>query len=131
MEDVSWKDLFHIGTFTLGLSVAIVTFFIRRIVENRWPSLKKLVDANVPGLTYATPMSRWWNEVILYLIPVVLGCALSFTHDPFLFGSITSPFVQFMVGGGVAWFAGTIYKIIRKVLSAKFGVSESLMPPAD
>ena len=58
------------GTYVLGMAIFVATFFTRRITEILAPTLKKKADANAEGVTYQTTMARWWNEVILYALPV-------------------------------------------------------------
>ena len=65
------------GTYVLGIAVYVLTFFTRKVVELMWPRLKKQADANSPDITYLTTLARWWNEVVLYAIPVAFGAGSS------------------------------------------------------
>lgn len=111
------------GTYVLGIAVYVLTFFTRKVVQLEWPSLKKQADANDPQITYLTPMSRWWNEVILYAIPVAYGGAACIVQSTFLFEGIDGG-AKFMYGAGVGWFSSFLYKAIKKAISNKMGIQE-------
>lgn len=126
------------GTAVLALSVVIFTFFIRRSVETAWPSVKKAADENHPDVTYKTTFARWWNQVILYAVPVIVGGGIGLLHVPYLFsvegiGESTSSRIFF--GGVVGWMSSYLYKIVRMTLKQKTGVdiqpSASIMPGAE
>lgn len=112
------------GTYVLAVSVFVATFFTRRGVEILWPSLKKQADANAPAVTYPTPMSRWWNEVILYAIPVVFGVLASFSNSSFLFENMDGT-ARALFGGGVGWFSSFLYKMVKRGIKQKMGDSKS------
>jgi hypothetical protein len=111
------------GTYVLGIVVYVLTFFTRKVVQLLWPSLKKQADANDPQITYLTPMSRWWNEVILYAIPVAYGGAACIVQSTFLFEGIDGG-AKFMYGAGVGWFSSFLYKAIKKAVQDKIGIKE-------
>lgn len=111
------------GTYVLAMAVFILTWIIRAIVETTWPSLKKRADANAPSATYLTAMSRWWNEVILYMVPVAIGGFFGLTvSSSFLFGDIAELSTKVTLGGVVGWLASFLYKILRKAVKQKTGV---------
>lgn len=110
------------GTYVLALAVFIVTWIVRKTIENIWPSLQKQGDANATQITYLTRMSRWWNEVMLYEIPVLIGGAFGFMHSGFLFGDITGLSTKMTFGGVVGWLASFMYKVLRKVVKQRLGV---------
>ena len=113
------------GTYVLGIAVYVLTFFTRKVVEILWPSLKKQADANSPGITYLTTASRWWNEVILYAIPVAYGAAACIFQSQFLFEGIDGG-AQFMYGAGVGWFSSFLYKALRKAIKNKVDLKETI-----
>jgi hypothetical protein len=111
--------------YLLGLAVFILTFFIRRIVETAIPSAKKMKDENEDGLTYTTKFAVWWNSVILYAIPVVLGSILGWMavqYDWAEFALATTHVGGLAYGAGVGWFSSFFYKVIHKTLKAKTGI---------
>lgn len=123
---VSWH------TLIFGLACWILTFFTRRILETAVPSLKKAVDANQNGITYKTTWSRWWNEVVLYLLPVFWGglSASLATSYPLPQG-VSSFSGRLFFGIVVGFFSGFIYKVLKKVILKKFDiVSEEELPAA-
>jgi hypothetical protein len=135
--DQAVNQFFTAGTAVLALSVVIFTFFIRRIVETAVPSVKKAADENQPAVTYKTQFARWWNQVILYAIPVVVGAGIGLLHVPYLFsveGIGDSASSRVFFGGVVGWLSSYVYKIIRMTLKKKTGIdiqpSASIMPGA-
>lgn len=121
MEEIT-NQIFRPGTFAVAVAVVVLTFFIRRIVETVWPELKKAADANAPGLTYLSRLSVWWNTVILYGIPVVLGGFMGLIPSAFLHGDIKDLGGRLLFQGGVGWFASFMYKVLRKLILKKTGV---------
>lgn len=116
------------GTYVLGMVVYVLTFFTRRIVQMLFPKLKKQADANSPDITYLSPMSRWWNEVILYAIPVAYGAFSCIVQSTFLFEGIDGG-AKFMYGAGVGWCSSFLYKALKKAMSAKLGVEITEVTP--
>lgn len=112
------------GTVALGVTVYIITFFVRRIVETALPNLRKLADENEPHPTYATVAARWWQQVGLYAIPVIIGALLGLLHVPFLFDLevLADGSSRVIFGGVVGWFASFVYKVIRMALKKKTGI---------
>lgn len=110
------------GTYVLGVVVYVIIFLLRRIVESVWPSLKKQVDANTPGITYLTSMSRWWNEVILYFLPVIVGSAFGMVKSDFFFAGIVDRSGRILFGLVVGWFSSFLYKVLRKIIKVRTGL---------
>lgn len=121
MEELT-SHILRPGVVAVAVAVVVLTFFVRRIVELIWPLLKKAADANDPGLTYLSKMSVWWNSVILYAIPVVLGGCTAFIPSDFIHGDIKDLGGRLLFGAGVGWFASFMYKILRKLILKKTGV---------
>lgn len=123
MLDLDVVDLFtRPGTYVLGVGIFITVFMIRKIIESIWPRLKKQVDANNPKITYLTSIARWWNEVILYFLPVMIGIFCGFIRSDFLFSGIGDKGGKLIFGAVIGWFASFIYKLLRKVIKQKLGV---------
>jgi hypothetical protein len=123
---ISWH------TLVFGLACWILTFLSRRITETALPHLKKQVDANQEGATYKTTFARWWNEVLLYVLPVAWGglSASLATFYPFPEG-VSSFSARLFFGIVTGFFSGFIYKILKKIILKKFDiVSESDLPAA-
>lgn len=118
-------------TLIFGLACWILTFFTRRITETAVPTLKKAVDANKEGVTYKTTFARWWNEVILYGLPVFWG-GLSATLARYPFPEAPLSFsARLFFGIVVGFFSGFIYKVLKKIILKKFDiVSEKDLPAA-
>lgn len=112
------------GTYVLAIAVFVLTFFTRKVVELVWPSLKKQSDANSLNITYLTTMSRWWNEVILYALPVVYGALSAVLRSVFIFDGIDGG-AKVMYGCGVGWFSGFLYKALKKVVASKVGLDDA------
>jgi hypothetical protein len=110
------------GTYVLGVAIFIFTFLARRIVESAQPKWKKQADANDPKTTYLTAWSRWWNEVILYVMPVAFGLASGFIKSDFFFAGIGDKGGRLIFGAMVGWFSSFLYKCLRKVVKQRLGV---------
>jgi hypothetical protein len=131
------SEYLTIGTGILAVTVYIITFFVRRIVETIRPGLKKQADENHPDVTYLTSMSRWWSKVILPAIPVVAGVVLGAFHTPYLFDApgLTKGAPSMFFGAVVGWFSTMLYKGVRLAIKNKTGVdispSDSVAPTPD
>lgn len=114
------------GAFMLGCATFILTYFIRKTVEISVPSLKKNAHENSKDITYKTKMAEWWNSVILYAIPVVIGCLFGLTRLEVFFSKDTDLGSCIVVGGVTGWFASYLYKIFNKLIAKKTGVEFNL-----
>lgn len=117
------------GTITLAVAVFVLTFFVRRICEMQWPGLKMAAGENDPAKSYPTKMSEWWNKVILYAIPVVIGALIALFRIPFVFPEDTFETTggRVVFGVLVGWFSSYLYKIIKAAIGKKAGVTLSDM----
>lgn len=135
--DQAISQFFTAGTAVLALSIVIFTFFTRRVVETACPSVKKKADENAVSITYSTMFARWWNQVILYAIPVVVGAFIGMANIPYLFSveGLDSRGSRMFFGGVVGWLSSFIYKVIRMTLKKRTGIdiqpTPSVMPGAD
>lgn len=116
------------GTYVLAIIIFVVVFFIRRVVENIWPTLKKQHDENSPKITYLTTAARWWNTVILAALPVAFGALSSLLKSDFFFDGIGDKGGRIAFGGCVGWFAGFLYQTLKGLIKQKFGLT---INPAD
>lgn len=113
-------QLLNLGTMILAVSVVIMTFFIRRVVETIWPSLRKKADENARAITYSTPMARWYQTIILYFIPVAVGGLISLLQITYFFPeSVQTASGRLFFGGVVGWFSSAVYKVVKKILASK------------
>lgn len=120
------------GTYVLACAVFAIVVMIRRLVETAYPSLKKKADENSPKATYLTTAARWWNDVVLFNLPVVIGGAIGlFMQSSFFFGDISERSARTTLGGVIGWFSSFLYNLLRRVIKQKMGldVSPSDMPP--
>jgi hypothetical protein len=117
-------QFWQLGTFYLGIAVVIATFFVRRIVEQAIPSIKKAAHENDPKPTYKTKLAEWWNKVLLYLIPVVVGIlGAIFWQDFFCSGEASENLKDAgMFGAIMGWFSSFLYKVVRKTLYKRTGI---------
>jgi hypothetical protein len=122
--DEAVTTLLSTGALILGLTAFIGTFIIRRIVETAVPTARKQADANAPGATYSTPFSRWWNEVILYAMPAIIGgsCGAVNLGEALNSDAGKTLWGRMFFGMIVGFFSGFIYKVARKLLKKTTGV---------
>lgn len=111
------------GTYVLAVIVFVTVFFIRRVVENIWPNLKKQHDENSTKVTYLTATARWWNTVILAALPVALGALSSLMKSDFFFDGIGDKGGRIAFGGCVGWFAGFLYQALKGLVKQKMGLT--------
>lgn len=134
MLDEITKYVFRPGTFAVAVAVVIITFFIKKIVETAWPKMKKQAHEMDDKSMYLSKVALWWNEVVLYAIPVVAGGCFGFSKSEFLSGDIDTVGARVMFQAGVGWFSAFLYKILRKVIQQKTGVdiqpNTSTPPPS-
>jgi len=106
----------------LSTAIIAITYLTRVTVEHIWPSLAKQSDENSIEQTYASNAARWWNQVVLYLIPQWVGFAFCFLPSTLIFPETVSIFRDRMIYSIViAWLSQTIYKIFKKTLSPGTG----------
>ena len=131
--DDAFMQLIHTGTIVYGVSIIMVTFFIRKLVETGWPSIKKKADENDPAVTYETTFARYWNQVILYALPSAIGALIGILDVPFLYGDngaktmLGRVFTGVFVGGVSAF----VYKSAKKRwgINLESGLQGSTRPP--
>jgi hypothetical protein len=131
--DEAFTQLIHTGTIVFGVSIIMVTFFIRKLVETAVPSVQKKADENAPAITYETTFSRYWNQVILYALPPVVGALIGILDVPFLYGEdgaktmLGRVFTGVFVGGVSAF----VYKSAKKRwgINLETGLRQSTKPP--
>ncbi len=114
MEELT-SHILRPGVVAVAVAVVVITFFVRTIVQVKWPHLKQTDP-------YVTTFSKWWNSVILYAIPVLFGAATAFIDSDFIHGDIKDLGGRILFQAGVGWFASFMYKILRKLILKKTGV---------
>lgn len=118
--DTALSNFWGWHTLVFGLACYILTQFTRRVVETRWPHLRKGADENSIQATYSTEMSRWWNQVILYALPVLYGaaCAVLAFKYPFPEG-MQSFSGRLFFGIVIGFFSGFLFKFVKRALAKK------------
>jgi hypothetical protein len=127
--DQAINQFWHWGTVGLAVLVVIGTFFVRRIIETAVPSVKAQKDG-----TYKTKFALWWNSVLLYSIPIVVGAGLGLVgsyYEGSLPESIKTHVGGLFFGVIIGWFSSFIYKVLRKVLKKKTGIDPGMGPVTD
>ena len=111
--------------YVVGLTISIIfgTFLIRRTVETAFPSLMKKGDENEPKQIYPNNLSRWWNKVILYLIPVLLGVIGALLLNDGGYDILKYRFGKIMFGMSIGWLSGTLWKLFKQWLYMKTGIA--------
>jgi len=121
--DHAYSQLLDKGSVITAILVVILTFFVRRIVETAVPSAKG--KETPKGPVYETRFAVWWNSVILYGIPVVLGSGVAVLGKwvPYLLpAGVTTMGGAILWGAVVGWFSSFLYKVFRKLLKDKTGI---------
>lgn len=119
--DKAIEQFVNVNSIIYIIAIIATTFFVRRIVETAVPSVTKKADENGKGSTYESGFARWWNQVILYLIPVVVGGLI--VQIPLLTEIGIQTFSgKFVYGMSLGWMSGLVYKVFRRAVANKFGV---------
>jgi Na+/H+ antiporter NhaA len=131
MIDEITKEISLAGLAVIVIACVALTKIVRKIVETSIPAWRKKADENHPDKTYATNMSRWWNQVILYVIPVTIGLLLGFIKSEFIFGKIDTLSGKMFYGASVGWMSGFLVKIFFQLIKEKTGVDVSKVADMD
>lgn len=131
--DDALNQLEHPGTIVFGVSIILLTFLIRKVVETAAPSVKKKADENAPATTYVTTFARYWNQVILYALPPLMGGIIGVFNIPYLHGEHGPTtmggriFAGIFVGGASAF----VYKSVKKRwgIDLNLALKPSTAPP--
>jgi len=118
MDDL-FSKLSVTGVLSLAVMTVIATFFTRRITELFLPHLKQ----NNP---YVTKFAQWYNQVVLYAIPLGFGAIWAIIPSTYLFGDIQGYFSKLFMACTVAWFSGLLYKVFKKLILKKYDVDVKL-----
>lgn len=122
--DSAISQFLTIGTAIIAVVVIIVGFFAQRLVEIQWPALKKTANELDHKPMYKSKIALYWNEVLLYALPVVIGANIGWlVKDPYIFGDIKTTMGRVFYAAVVGWFADFIYTAIQKALLKATGVS--------
>lgn len=133
MDDLV-KDFSLWGLLSLATMCYVGTFFTRRILTTAMPWLEPVTKDGKE--TYTCGWARWYNKVLLYAIPVVLGLLFALIPSKFLFGEIDSFGGKLFFSGTIGWFSSMLYKLFRvtitTIFAQKFGVKyEPKDPPLE
>jgi hypothetical protein len=125
MDEVASQILSY-RTLILMVANLIGTFFVRRIVETAFPKVKQAAPETKLAVSYTNAWSVWWNQVILYAIPVLIGIGLAVSVTDWMpaeEGMLPISKAGLVIYGGITgWFSGFGYKVVRKVLKQKTGI---------
>lgn len=102
------------------LFVAFAVMLVRKVVERVWAGARA---------------NWWWNEVVLYVLPMALGAltAMVFIKYPFP-ALVTAHSTRFVYGVVCGGFSGFVYKMAKSVLkkkAAEAGVTLPVSLPGD
>lgn len=126
--DDAFKEFFGPHTLIFAAVCWIGTFFIRRVVEARWPWLRKAAGALEGKATYSTPTAMWWNQVVLYTIPPALGAVVALLNVITLPVSLQSTGSRVLFGVVIGFFSGYLFKIFKPLIVRIFGLKDSDLP---
>jgi hypothetical protein len=131
MEDIT-TIIFGWHTIGIALVAYICTAVTRRIVETRWPGLKKQADELSASVTYGSNFAKWYQQVILYLMPLVYGGAAGVCAKFYPWPSGVHNWVSRMVLGIICgFFSGYAYKLIARLIGQKVGLDVSQIANSD
>jgi len=116
-----------LGLVSMAVGIVVLSALVRRLLELVVPSLVKDELINVKAGTkttqYGSELSRWYNELFLYVLPYLVGSLIALSKAEFLFGIISTYMGRFILSMMVATFSAMVYKTVRKAIPNFFGVS--------
>lgn len=96
-----------------ALAIAALTFVIRKVVEFA------LDNPNIPT-GKMTKEDRLWKELILPILPVVLGAVAGFLAKKYPFpDGLSNPSARIAFGLVAGLLSGLVYRVIKGTLAAK------------
>lgn len=107
------------GTLVVAVVCVIATFFIRQTVETAIPSLKAVRHQGL--VTYLSGWARWWNQVVLYALPVCTGGLLGLMKSTWVWPQVTTG-VRILLGVVIGWFSTLIYKVVRQAIKSRLQI---------
>ena len=111
---VTWQFLI----LCIGISAA--TFIIRTIIE-----FFILNNPKLPG----NSQSRFWRDLVLVLLPLVLGIVFDFVAKSFPYpDAIVDPYSKFLICISAGLLSTTVYRVIRALLWQKVGITDPEIP---
>lgn len=116
MDGIDISSFVTLGTGALGVVIVIITGLIRKVVETAVPTIKQKAHEDAKEATYGNALSRWYNKVIVYYIPAVVGGLIGIANVPFLFGDLKTIGGRVFFGVIIGWFSRDIYKFVRALL---------------
>lgn len=123
------SSIFNVQTIYLCLAIYVVTYLIRRVIEGTWSILIQQGDAKKTSVS-----SRIWDEVVVPILPILIGGGLSFAAKTFVWPdfAIKTKLARFLYGCICGLFSSFIYNRIRGWLKSKsdFPVGEADEPIA-
>lgn len=105
MLDKGLEVFMNWQTMLLGMAIYVASFGLRRVVETGWAGASK---------------NKWWNEVLLPLLPVFIGTLLALCAKKFPWPMPVSDSLSARVMYGIACgvFCGWLYSRIRSFMRA-------------
>jgi hypothetical protein len=122
MDDALTQFLTY-RTVVFACACWIGTFFVRRVAETKWPSLKPVKNPGSEG--YLTGFALWWNKLILYLLPVGVGASLSAVLPDFMPPGIVTTAGGVTYGVVIGFLSGLAFKIFRRLALRTAGLESS------
>ena len=114
------KAIFNFQTVYLCLAIYVLTYLSRRLFEGTWKVLVQQGEVKKGALP-----ARIWTEVIVPVLPIILGGALSFAAKTFVWPdyAMKTTLARVIYGCICGLFSAFIYNRIRGWL--KSGVTTS------
>jgi len=123
------SSIFNVQTIYLCLAIYVVTYLIRRVIEGTWSILIQQGEAKKVSVS-----SRIWEEVVVPILPIMIGGGLSFAAKTFVWPdfAIKTKLARFLYGCICGLFSAFIYNRIRGWLKSRsdFSVDEADEPIA-
>jgi hypothetical protein len=104
------STIFNVQTIYLCLAIYVVTYFVRRLFEGTWRILVQQGE-----IQKGSVWGRVWGEVVVPVLPIIIGGALSFAAKTFVWPdfAVKTTLARVIYGCICGLFSAFIYNRIR------------------
>lgn len=110
--------IFNVQTVYLCLAIYVITYLVRRLFEGTWSILIQQGEVKSNSI-----WGRVWNEVVVPILPILIGGTLSFAVKTFVWPdfAVKTKLARVLYGCICGLFSAFIYNRIRGWLKSGYG----------
>jgi hypothetical protein len=120
--------IFNVQTIYLCLAIYVVTYLVRRLFEGTWSILVQQGE-----IKKGSVWGRIWGEVVVPVLPIIIGGALSFAAKTFVWPdfAVKTKLARVLYGCICGLFSAFIYNRIRGWLKSGHGRDDDTWAAAE